>query len=220
MAAMPLEKTHAGRLRVHTVSSLVERQGELTEEDAAQICEHGPSMGPELTQIRLRHHKVAKLVAAGLDRDEVADLCGYAEQTVTILLLSPAFKNLVEHYRAAHDGEDLRQLIRLTKETAHESLRQLHKRLHLGAEKIPARDLGKITSDLLDRSGVGPTASVKVSHGISAETLEAIKHGAQASRTKVIDIDEEGVRTRVGEAGGEGASPGRAEGEQGGGDPV
>ena len=181
---------HSGRPRLRTVSSLVQETSELCEEDAAALRECGPSMGPELTQLRTRHHKVARLMAAGMPRGEIADLTGYTEQTLAILFMAPAFKELVDSYARTDGAQEVLQLSRLTRAAAGEALHQLHKRIHLHSDDIPTKDLGNVTRDLLDRSGVGPHSKVNVSHGIDPSTLEAIKaQGEEASA--IIDIEPE-----------------------------
>jgi hypothetical protein len=112
----------------------------------------------DLKKIREKHHHVARQVAAGLTQRLVANICGYSEEYISILLNSPAMVELVELYRI-QNGQ--------AAQLAHEKLKTVGlKALELLDGKLDKDELNNqeliSTAKLgLDRSGHGPTSTQK-----------------------------------------------------------
>lgn len=113
----------------------------------------------DLKKIRERHHSVARMIAGGLSQRMVAQLCGYTESYLSILLNNPAMQELIELYRIQH-GSAQQIAIEKLRTVGMKALEALDKDLDANLltkqEKLSLAKLG------LDRGELGPSSTSKV----------------------------------------------------------
>lgn len=158
----------------------------LEAEAARRVTRTGDGPQPAMKNVRLRHHELARLLAAGLTDAEAAKIVDMHPTTIGTLKRSPAFKNLLIHYAALRDGEALGIAARL-KETGLDALLELASRLRDSPEDIPTAEIRKIATDLLDRAGFSPVQkNVNINSGLSKDDIAELRK-QHAPATKVID---------------------------------
>lgn len=108
----------------------------------------------DLKRIKEKHHSVARLVASGLTQSMVANLSGYNEQYLSVLLNNPSMVELVTLYRIQYgkSAEIITEKLRTVGTMALERLE----------ERLPEMDDNSLiqTAKLgLDRAGHGPSST-------------------------------------------------------------
>ncbi len=156
---------------------------ELEQEDFAALQVEKGVKNPPLVRLRERHHALARSLASGMSSSDAAILNGYDPTRVSILTGDPAFKELVEHYRAGVTEQWAgihEQLVGLTRE----SIAEIRERLEEAPESISTKDLIRILASGADRSGHGPaTTQTQVNVNVNlASRLEQ-------ARKRVIDLE-------------------------------
>jgi hypothetical protein len=150
---------------------------ELTEVEAAAVRPKSYAQAPiaELGVIRARHHEVARLLAAGAKRSEVAQVMRMSEATIGLLQRSPAFQQLLMHYMRVRDDQALGISAKL-KETALDVLLIIGNRLAAEGEVLPIDTLRKLGTDMLDRAGFSPVQkNLNVNMGLSPDEIRSIR---------------------------------------------
>lgn len=122
---------------------------------------HGADGLDRVQKLRDPHHRLARLVAAGLRTATIVERSGYSYNRVATLMKDPAFIELVAKYRASVD-----ESFREDQDAYHELLfsnmvkaeRMLAEKLEDAddaGEFLPTRDLIAISRDAADRMGYG-----------------------------------------------------------------
>lgn len=141
----------------------------LTAEDVAVAKAHVESgavigvVNPDLKALRNTHHRLAQLLAMGMDEVKAGVLCNYTASRVSILKSDPAFSELLAYYKSEVDAE-FADFVTTAKELSLDFLGLLQQQLDETPEKFtPGMALEAIRT-LADRSGNAPVArSVNVS---------------------------------------------------------
>jgi hypothetical protein len=149
---------------------------ELGEADLRSLALPGSSAPPATIRLRQVHHAVARYLVAGMRPVEVSELIGVSQTTISILQQSPAFQELLEHYREKADSVafDFQEKIRLL---GADTISRLHEMV-VENEGLEPEFLRKLTVDLADRLGYAPVKRVEkriFTTTISVEDLQAIK---------------------------------------------
>ena len=145
----------------------------------------------KLKRISERHHSLARSLAAGLSPGEAAATVGLCSSRVSILQDDPAFKELVEFYRANKDAvyaEMYEQLAGMSKD----ALLVLRERLEDDPDEFSNAQLLDVVTKLADRSGHGPqtsTTNLNVNVGIAGRLEEGRKRALAAARGETIEHD-------------------------------
>ena len=163
-------------------------EGILEEEDLRELTLSAPVEAvadedpTDLKRVKEKHHSVARMLASGLSQRMVANLCGYTESYLSILLNNPAMQELVELYRIQY-GSAAQVITEKLKTVGLKAMEEIEGRLD-DAEirsKITLQDLQGIAKLGLDRGGHGPSSSqhlVKEEHII--DHAELLKRNAEA----------------------------------------
>lgn len=144
--------------------------------------EAAPPAPTGLKAVRTRHHRLAALLAQGCRPAEASLLTGFAPATISTLQSDPAFKELLEHYRAQDEvvWVDFRRALAGLSEDA---LDELRARLRDVPESFTNKDLMELLRSTADRSGHGPAtkteATVNVAVGL-ADAMDRIIEGEVA----------------------------------------
>lgn len=154
----------------------------LSAEDLADHAQNGACQPVAMAKrMRFVHHAIARMMATGMKQVEIAAAVGVSETMISLQHRNPAFQELVAFYQEKADKEafDLGQQIFFA---GAEALDVVRDRLQDedNVQLIPMRELRRLTTDLLDRSGFSPvkrSENVKVSVGLTREELEEVKRG-------------------------------------------
>ena len=129
-----------------------------------------------LARIKERHHSVARMVAGGLTQRMVAQLCGYTESYLSILLNNPAMQELVELYRIQQGGSS-QLIVEKLKTVGMKAMERLEEQID--ADKLNNNELIQAAKLGLDRGGHGPTSN---QHILSEQHI--IDHAELAKRNQ------------------------------------
>src|SRR6266446_6393845 len=139
----------------------------LTREDLSLILEkradgEGRPIQGAVRRFRDPHHRVARLFAAGLRVQEVADRSGYSYQRVHTLSTDPAFQELIAKYREKVDASFVANVDEFYEQATSNmrmAERQIAERLEAAEDEdgspIPLKTLVDISGDRMDRFGYG-----------------------------------------------------------------
>src|SRR6266403_1057096 len=139
----------------------------LTREDLGLILEkradgEGRPIQGAVRRFRDPHHRVARLFAAGLRVQEVADRSGYSYQRVHTLSTDPAFQELIAKYREKVDAAFIANADEFYEQATSNmrmAERQIAERLEAAEDEdgspIPLKTLVDISGDRMDRFGYG-----------------------------------------------------------------
>jgi DNA-binding CsgD family transcriptional regulator len=175
--------------RDHRTVKVLEVRG-LTRADLETLRQ--PVARTSVKTLKDSHHRIARLVAIGKNNLEIAAEAGMSIGRISQLRQDPAFMNLVADYRAEvheiwKDHVDHMAEMAVTNMIRAEAQigDQLAEAEEFG-EKIPLRDLARITADRMDRFGYGKhTTALNVNVGFAARLEQAIHRSR-----KTIEIDQ------------------------------
>lgn len=133
---------------------------ELEEADVVKLGERAESVEAEdIKRLSNRHHALAKELAQGTPPGEAATLHDYTPSRVSVLQSSPAFKNLIQHYKKGLDRKYI-DFHEVMSEVSLDAVSELRDRLENQPEDFTNRELTDLTKTLADRTGFGPTKHV------------------------------------------------------------
>lgn len=146
-------------------------------------------------KLRDSHHRIARLVAAGLRTKDIAERTGYAQNRISTLCQSPAMQELVARYREKVE-ESFVDSIDAYYETATNNMlaaeRQIADRLDEAdaeGETLPMRDLIAISRDAADRFGYGKKATnVNINVDFAAQLERAIARSGKTIDSQAVPI--------------------------------
>lgn len=118
------------------------------------------SGGETVRRLSARHHRLAKLLATGHSTEQAAFVAGYQPNSVSSLKSDPSFQRLIAHYERV-DNEVFEATRHRLADLADESLAILQDRLETAPEEMKTKELIEIAKLGADRSGHGPTSTVK-----------------------------------------------------------
>lgn len=178
----------------------------LTRDDLAVL--KGPRAPANRVQaFRDTHHRLARLVASGIRREEVVALSGYSYHRIAVLCSDPAFQELVASYRdvvneAFERAQDQYATLATANMLKAEAMLsdKLDEAIESG-ETLPTRDLIAISRDAADRFGYGKKTFV--AHANVGDQLQ--KAMVRSGRT--ITVDAKGAPPTIPASAPENASP-------------
>lgn len=170
---------------------IIEAWGELTSDHEAAAVAHvesGAALGvtqDNLKAIRHTHHRLAQLLAVGVDETKAGRLCNYSPARVSVLKADPAFRELLAYY-SANVAEEYADFVANAADLSMDTLQELQRRLDESPETFSIAQLNELLKTLADRSGHGPVnKSVSVNVNVDmAKKLEAAR-----ARLRSVDND-------------------------------
>jgi hypothetical protein len=146
-----------------------------------------PALSPSsiTDRLRARHHQLARYIAEGKAVREAAFIVGYAPATVGGYMQDPAFRELVDYYKAQvhHEYLDMHHRLGSLAATAVDIL---HERLEERPAAFTNNELRQIINDACDRS-VAPSKGAGAGSGVSIN-VRFVKAEPQAP---IIDMTAE-----------------------------
>jgi hypothetical protein len=167
--------------------------------DLERYREEGPAFTDSkgVEAISARHHRVAQLVALGCKHKEVGEAVGLTPQYITMLIKSPAMAALIEQYVEKNADADHAFQLELAAVRG-KALDVVEQDLDQGL--IRGKDAVQALTALTDRTGHGPTSTVKNTgtNGmqVGEMTVYLEKHDKQRARIVREPIDVDAVRRK------------------------
>lgn len=129
-----------------------------------------------LTQLRAKHHALARALASGMSEGQAALTAGYSLSRVSVLKDDPAFQQLMAFYRRDQQ-EAYRDFHERLADIGTDAVDILHERLEEDPGEFSNTFLLELVTKTADRTGYGPsskTTNVNVNIGV-AQRLEAAR---------------------------------------------
>lgn len=160
---------------------------ELTAEDLAALSARTTRNPYQVEKITERHHTLARLIASGLKQSEAAAIVGYSQMHVSMLMDSPAFRELMIVYSNAKDLEFADFAGRLAG-LGKDAIVELQTRFEEKPEEFSNSMLLELVTKLGDRSGFGPqTKNTQVNINVDlGSRLAAARLRAREAAMKTI----------------------------------
>jgi hypothetical protein len=175
-----------GRVVSQREPVVVEAVRELSAEEVAVLPSDkfaGAPLNTGVQKLKIRHHEIARLMAAGLSDKDIMENLGGSRANLHLLRRNPAFQNLLLAFMAERDAQamDLAGQIRQTAALAVDQIQQRLEDPEMAAA-MPLKALTEISVAMLDRAGFNPTTKIaSVSVGVTAKTLEELRNAAPAT---------------------------------------
>ena len=158
--------------------------------DAADHIDSGAVLGIKqqpISAIRHTHHRLAQLLAGGMDETSAERLCNYSAGRASVLKNDPAFANLLRHYSGVVDDQ-FTDFVSAASDLSLDMLGRLREVLEDSPEKLSPTHLMEAIKLLADRSGHAP---VNKSVNLNVNTDMAQRLNAARSRRQLIEADED-----------------------------
>jgi hypothetical protein len=146
---------------------------------------------PRIQQFRETHHRVARLVAAGLRDAEISRMTGYSPNRIGQFKQDPAFLQLVAEYRGKVDEAYVSSQDEFY-DTATSNMLRAERMIESHLDKaedesdlIPLKTLITISADRADRFGYGKKSTQTNEIQDFAKMMETL--AARSGRSNVID---------------------------------
>lgn len=179
------------------LSAEVERA--LTADDIVRLATRGDGPGsvPLVKELRTHHHSIARSLAQGMHRNEVAIKEGISPQRISQLETDPQFIELLEYYRAMekrhYENVNADTHARLAA-LGHTSIEVLHGKLLDEPEKFKTGELLAIVTATSDRTGFGRTSRVDHEHVHSLDEAQLARiRGEADAPARVAEEDRQAL---------------------------
>lgn len=180
-----------GRRSTTPADQLITESGDLTQthvDSAVAHIESGEKLGvvnPPLKALRNTHHRLAQLLAAGMDETRAGRLCNYTGSTVSILKATPAFADLVDYYRRNIEAE-FADFVTAAKELSMDMLGKLQEDLDAHPERFTPQVTLEAIKVLADRTGHAPVQKSVVVN-VNANAADRLARARARVRSATID---------------------------------
>jgi hypothetical protein len=114
----------------------------------------------DIKALRHTHHRLAQMLAVGVDETVAAKLCNYSVSRVSILKGDPAFAELLAHY-TEDVKEEWADFMATAANLSMDFLQELQKRLDENPEQFSVNALNEALKTLADRSGHAPVTKTQ-----------------------------------------------------------
>jgi hypothetical protein len=168
--------------------SVPELVRELTLHDLGQLTSvRGEQQAIPLTRrMTMRHHSLAKCIAAGMSNWEAGAITGYQPASISVLKGDPAFKELVHFYKDKVDAEFI-DIPRRLMNIASDALDLAHQKMEDAPEEVTISQAMDLAKAAMDRVGYGPSqTSMNIQVNVGDRLKGARERGAKAR--KMIDV--------------------------------
>lgn len=136
----------------------------------------GVDPAPRLKMSRT-HHRLAQLLAMGMDEGQAGFVCNYGPSTVSILRTDPLFQEL-EHYYSLQVEYEFQTVAQQMADLHEDVVNELRVRMEDNPQQFTIKTLTDLLTALADRTGHGPSSNVNANVNILAVNgadLERIK---------------------------------------------
>lgn len=185
------------RTRVHTSEVFLEMEL-LTAKDVEAMRTHvasGNSLGVkpvDIKALRHTHHRLAQMLAVGVDETVAAKLCNYSVSRVSILKADPAFAELLAHY-SEDVKEEWADFVATAANLSMDFLQELQRRLDENPEQFSPASLNETLKVLADRTGHAPvqkTQNVNINLNMGDRLKAARERANEAELLKITSVKD------------------------------
>ena len=148
---------------------------------------------PAFKVFRDSYHAVARLIALGLNDQEVALESGYSVGRVVQLKADPTMQACIEAYRNSTDDSFRRETdeyFRTLVANRNLSTRRINDRLTDEDEHIPIKELLAIQDSAADRTGYGKVVTKKITMDLADRLAQALAASAKVINGRPIKVIE------------------------------
>lgn len=139
---------------------------------------------PLTKRMTMRHHSLARCVAAGMPNWEACAITGYKPATVSLLKNDPTFNELVAFYRKNIDKEFVDLHRRLAVVSA-DALDLLHEKIENAPDELSPGQLMEVVKMGADRTGHGPSQTSNVN--VNIDLGERLRNARERSLNKKLE---------------------------------
>lgn len=170
----------------------------LTAADIAAMQAHvasGNSLGVKAVDIkalRHTHHRLAQMLAVGVDENVAAKLCNYSVSRVSILKADPAFAELLAHY-SEEVSDQWADFVGTAANLSMDFLQELQARLDEKPEAFTPTALMEAIKVLADRTGHAPvqkTQNVNINLNMGDKLKAARERANQAELQQITSVTD------------------------------
>lgn len=178
----------------------IETSFPLSEEHLMSLAANDSPMGVKaepLKRVSQTHHRLAQLLAAGMDPGRAGIVCNYGPATVSILQTDPMFQELLAYYGSQVE-DNWKDVVELMADLHLDVVEELRTRLEQNPSQFSIAAMTDLMKALSDRTGHGPTTNIQAAVvSLTGADLERLKASAQpASR---VASGQAGVLTEAGQ---------------------
>jgi hypothetical protein len=141
----------------------------------------------QLKRLKERHHQVARLLAMGTRPGAVAIITGYSAHTIGLLQSDPSFQDLLAFYRNDEDDEYRKMRAQLVG-LGDDALAEIRDRLENSPEKFTIKELREVVTMVADRTGNGPSSSVKTELNVTVGLADRLRAARERAAANTIDL--------------------------------
>lgn len=161
---------------------------ELRPADLSLLAANRGTEPVEIKKLTERHHQLARCFASGMSASEAAATVGLQPARISNLRRSPAFVELVEHYKSVVEmqfADFAEQMAGLAKD----AVLEIRDRLEEEPEKFSNGMLLEVAKAFADRTGFGPSSKTEVTLNtqLGSRLDEARKRARAFALGDVID---------------------------------
>lgn len=169
----------------------------LTQRDLDELAANGPqpTRANSIDRMRLRHHRIARMMALGRKDVEIAASVGVSTGTLAKLKNTPAFRQLCMEYSEL-DWQEERVFESRIQALRMDVLEKLHDKVE--SEDLPADFLRQALRDIMDRTGHSPvkkSESRMVHLHLAGSDIQKIKEAARGMEGAARDFQAEDGET-------------------------
>jgi len=161
----------------------------------------GGRTGASIQRLRASHHKIARLIAKGLNAKQVGAYTGYTSERVCQLVNAPAMKELIATYmerEAEREDEAIDPFLSLASQNMLAAQRHIADHiaeLDNAGELLPVKTALAIAADGADRTGYGKKQTVTVNHDFAAMLEKAIRRSGKTIEGQAERVAPRGAPT-------------------------
>lgn len=161
-------RVHRGRLPAVPIAAAHVR--DLTEGDLVALATEPRGVRPpSLQRIHSSHHAIARLLASGMQTNQIALITGYSPARISVLERDPTFQGLVADYRTEMKDVAV-DIVERMRNVSLDALEILHERLLERPEEVSLNMALDIVKAMTDRTGHGPNAQLNLN--VNAGTID------------------------------------------------
>jgi len=161
---------------------------ELTEEDL-KAPRPKPSPPPSIKTLRTSHHRVAQLLAQGIEPIDVSLITGTSINSIRRLQKDPTFLGLLEHYLGVTELK-LADVVERMREIGQDALDVLHERLSETPDKFNNNQLLAIAETLIVRPLVVRNSAVGGGTGTPVGITINFRSPGNRPEVDCIEVEE------------------------------
>lgn len=145
---------------------------------------------PSIKRIRETHHRLAQMLASGMDHVTAAQLTGYTPTRIHQLQADPAFQELLTHYAtniATETADDTVAFIKRATGLSSDILAEIQSRLDENPEAFTITTLIDTLKAVADRAGLAPVNKTVSKVDVNVNLGDRLKLARERANAAIIE---------------------------------